>query len=76
MKLEKLTLFTGIFLFALSWIMEINFHYFQGFSSATIPDDIFWKAEMAIAPISTILMLYGIFLVVIYFKARKEKRDN
>lgn len=72
-KPRTIILITGIILFLLSWFMEINFHYLQGFSSHNTPEDIFWRAERAIYPISTTLMIMGIFLIILYFILRNKE---
>lgn len=72
-NLLYIILIIGIILFSLSWIMEINFHYWQGFNSENVPEDIFWAAEQSIYPISTTLLVMGIILIVLYIYYRRKK---
>ena len=70
---ERIILFTGILLIALSFISEINFHYIQGFRPGLVDDDIFWRAEAVEAFNSMSFLIIGIFLIIIAFKISKKR---
>ena len=70
---EKVILFTGILLFALSFISEINFHYIQGFMPDLVDQDIFWRAEMAEVFNSMSFLILGLLLIIIAFILKKKR---
>ena len=70
---EKVILFTGILLIALSFISEFNFHYIQGFSPELVDSDIFWRAEAAEVFNSMSFLILGIILIIIAFKFSKKR---
>lgn len=57
---------------ALAWIIEINFHFIQGFTLETTDEVTLWKMEAVIAPVSTILLVTGIVLLVASIKFYKR----
>lgn len=56
---------SGVISFIMSWVMEIYFHYISDYKPETVPEDLFWRAEIPIAIGSTTLFVGGIILVVI-----------
>ncbi len=70
---EKVILFTGILLIALSFISEINFHYIQGFRSGLVDEDIFWRAEAVEAFNSMSFLILGIVLIIIAFNFSRRR---
>jgi len=72
---EKVILFTGILLFILSFISEINFHYIQGFKPELMESDIFWRAEAAEVFNSMAFLIVGIMLIIIAFRLSYKRRE-
>lgn len=70
---EKIILFTGILLIALSFISEINFHYIQGFRPELVESDIFWRAEAAEVFNSMSFLILGLLLIIIAFILSKKR---
>ncbi len=70
---EKVILYTGILLIALSFISEINFHYIQGFMPDLVDNDIFWRAEAVEAFNSMSFLIIGIILITIAFNFSKRR---
>jgi len=70
---EKVILYTGILLIALSFISEINFHYIQGFRPGLVDIDIFWRAEAVEAFNSMSFLIVGIILIIIAFNFSKKR---
>ncbi len=70
---EKVILFTGILLIALSFISEFNFHYFQGFMPDVVDESIFWRAEAAEVFNSMSFLIIGILLIIIAFIISKKR---
>lgn len=70
---EKVILFTGILLIALSFISELNFHYIQGFMPALVEEDIFWRAEAAEVFNSMSFLILGIVLILLAFILSKKR---
>ena len=70
---EKVILYTGILLIALSFISEINFHYIQGFRPGLVDTDIFWRAEAVEAFNSMSFLIIGIILIIIAFNFSKRR---
>lgn len=72
---EKIIIYTGILLVALSFISEINFHYIQGFRPGLVDNDIFWRAEMAEVFNSMSFLILGILLIIaaIYLSKKDSK---
>jgi len=70
---EKIILFTGILLIALSFISEFNFHYIQGFRPELIDSDIFWRAEAAEVFNSMTFLILGIILIILAFRISKKR---
>jgi len=70
---EKIILFTGILLIALSFISEFNFHYIQGFMPGLVDNDIFWRAEAAEVFNSMSFLTLGILLIIIAFILSKKR---
>jgi len=70
---EKVILFTGILLIALSFISEFNFHYFQGFMPDLVEGDIFWRAEAAEVFNSMSFLILGILLIIIAFILSRKR---
>jgi len=70
---EKVILYTGILLIALSFISEINFHYIQGFRPGSVDIDIFWRAEAVEAFNSMSFLIIGIILIIIAFNFSKSR---
>ena len=64
---EKVILFTGILLIALSFISEFNFHFIQGFMPDFVDQDIFWRAEMVEVFNSMSFLILGVLLIIIPF---------
>lgn len=70
---EKVIIFTGILLIALSFISEFNFHFIQGFMPDSVDEDIFRRAENAEVFNSMSFLILGIFLVIIAFLLSKKR---
>jgi hypothetical protein len=70
---EKVILFTGILLIALSFISEVNFHYIQGFRPELVESDIFWRAEAAEVFNSMSFLILGLLLIIIAFILSKKR---
>ncbi len=70
---EKIILFTGILLIALSFISEFNFHYIQGFMPDLVDEDIFWRAEAAEVFNSMSFLILGLLLIIIAFFLSKKR---
>lgn len=71
-RAEKVILYAGILLMALSFISEINFHYFQGFQLDSVDPDIFWRAEAAEVLNSMSFLIIGIVLIIIAIRLSKK----
>lgn len=70
---ERLIFYTGFLLIVLSFISEINFHYFQGFQQESVGSDIFWKAEAAEVFNSMSFLIIGIFLIIAALRIAKKR---
>ncbi|MFX1302931.1 MAG: hypothetical protein ACFE9X_06205 [Promethearchaeota archaeon] len=70
---EKVILFNGILLIALSFISEINFHFIQGFRPELIEPDIFWRAEATEVFNSMSFLILGLLLIIIAFILSKKR---
>ena len=70
---EKVILFSGILLFALSFISEINFHFIQGFIPDLVEHEIFWRAEIAEVFNSMSFLILGVILVIIAFILKRKR---
>lgn len=70
---ERLIFYTGILLITLSFISEINFHYFQGFQQESVSSEIFWKAEAAEVFNSMSFLIIGIFLIIAALRISKKR---
>jgi LPXTG-motif cell wall-anchored protein len=75
-KAEKVITITGITLFVLSFLSELNFHYIQGFMPEKIDAAIFWKAEAAEVFNSMSFLLMGIILIITSFLLSKKRRKR
>ena len=70
---DKIILYTGILLFALSFISEINFHFIQGFMPDLVDQEVFWRAEMAEVFNSMSFLVLGVLLIMITFFLKKKR---
>ncbi|MFX0105501.1 MAG: hypothetical protein ACFE75_08425 [Candidatus Hodarchaeota archaeon] len=70
---EKVILFTGILLIALSFISEINFHYIQGFRPGLVDEDLFWRAEITEVFNSMSFLILGLILIITAFILSKRR---
>jgi LPXTG-motif cell wall-anchored protein len=73
---EKVILFSGIVLIALSFISEFHFHYIQGFMPGNVESDIFWRAEAAEVLNSMSFLIIGIVLVIMSFFLSRRRRNT
>ena len=70
---EKIILYTGILLIALSFISEFNFHFIQGFMPDLVDQDVFWRAEIAEVFNSMSFLVLGVLLIMITFLLKKKR---
>jgi hypothetical protein len=70
---EKVILFTGILLIALSFLSEFNFHFIQGFMPDLVEEDIFWRAEAAEVFNSMSFLVLGVLLIIISLILSKKR---
>lgn len=65
-------LFFGFAMIAVSFISEINFHYWQGFVPDELPEDVFWRAEYSeVFNSITFLVIAAVSFVMAGFAYRK-----
>ncbi|MHA2127631.1 MAG: hypothetical protein ACW99E_20210 [Promethearchaeota archaeon] len=72
---EKVIIITGILLIILSFVSEINFHYFQGFTLDSVDNDIFWRAEASEVFNSMSFLVLGRTLIAIAFILSKKRKN-
>ena len=65
-------LFFGFAMVAMSFVSEINFHYWQGFMPENLPEDVFWRAEYSeVFNSITFLVIAGVSFVMAGFAYKK-----